>query len=30
VRCPETVDERRTDVGLAPLEQQMAALRRGA
>lgn len=30
VRCPETVDERREDVGLAPLEQQMAALRRGA
>jgi hypothetical protein len=30
VRCPETVDERRGDVGLAPLEQQMAALRRGA
>ncbi|GHA76317.1 DUF6624 domain-containing protein [Streptomyces thermodiastaticus] len=27
IRCPETVDERRQDVGLGPLEEQMRALR---
>lgn len=29
-RCPDTLDERRRDVGLAPLEEQMRMLRHGA
>ncbi|MFG2025909.1 DUF6624 domain-containing protein [Streptomyces sp. NPDC048825] len=29
-RCPDTLDERRRDVGLAPLEEQMRMLRHGS
>ncbi|MHA5054820.1 DUF6624 domain-containing protein [Streptomyces sp. SD15] len=30
IRRPETIDERRRDVGLVPLDEQMRTLRRGA
>ncbi|WP_338120084.1 DUF6624 domain-containing protein [Streptomyces sporangiiformans] len=29
IRCPETLDERRHDVGLAPLDEQLRMLRQG-